>query len=296
MKILITGSKGQVASQLIDVINNGKSEIGKIPKEVKNAEVIAKCSQELDISELDNVMSIISEIKPDVIINAAAYTNVDGCETNEERAFKVNALGAKNLAIAAENIGAKLVHISTDYIFSGEGNKPFKESDEALPQSVYGKSKKMGDDFVRKFSSKYFIIRPSWVYGYNGKNFVYTIMRAAKESESLKVVNDQIGTPTNVEDIIHHIFKLIVTEEYGVYNCAGHGECSWYDFACKIVELGKIPCKITPCPTHEYPSPTKRPAYSSLNNEKLRTTVGDEMRNWEDALKCFMGNTFLKQG
>lgn len=290
MKILITGSKGQVGSQLIDVINNGSSEIGEIPKEVKNAEVIGKSSKELDISEFDKVMKVIREVKPDVVINAAAYTNVDSCETNEERAFKVNALGARNLAIACEDIGAKLVHISTDYVFSGEGNKPFKEYDEVLPQSVYGKSKKMGDDFVREFSSKYFIVRPSWVYGYKGKNFVYTIMSAAKERQCLKVVNDQRGNPTNAEDIVHHILKLIVTKEYGIYHCAGHGECSWYDFACKIVELGKISCKVIPCSTHEYPSPTKRPAYSSLDNERLRATVGDEMRNWEDALKAFIKN------
>lgn len=290
MKILITGSMGQLGSQIINILKKGASEIGEVPKELKNADVIGKNSQELDITSFDKVNSIIREVKPDVVINAAAYTNVDQCETNQEKAFKVNATGAKNLAMACENIDAKLVHISTDYVFSGEGNKPFKETDEASPQSVYGRSKSMGDNFVREFSSKYFIVRPSWVYGYNGKNFVYTILRAAKQGKDLKVVNDQRGNPTNVEDLAHHILKLIVTEEYGIYHCSGHGECSWYDFACKIVELAKIHCKINPCTTAEYPSPTKRPAYSALDNGKLSRTVGDEMRNWEDALKVFVEN------
>jgi dTDP-4-dehydrorhamnose reductase len=290
MKILITGSRGQVGSQLITILNRGMSEIGDIPKEIKNAEIVGKSSQQLDITDFNKVKNLIREIKPDVVINAAAYTNVDDCETNQEKAFNVNAIGAKNLAIVCEDINAKLVHISTDYVFNGIGSKPFKENDETSPQSVYGKSKSMGDDFVREISSKYFIVRPSWVYGYNGKNFVYTILKAAKERGSLKVVNDQKGNPTNVEDIAHHILKLITTEEYGIYHCSGHGECSWYDFACKIVELAKISCKVNPCTTDEYPSPTKRPAYSSLDNEKLRRTVGDEMRKWEDALKVFIEN------
>ena len=290
MKILITGSKGQVGSQLINILSKEKSEIGDIPKLLRGAEVIGKGSQELDISDLQKVESLIGEIKPDVVINAAAYTNVDACETNEEKAIKVNAIGARNLAVACEKIGAKLVHISTDYVFSGIGNIPFKECDEASPQSVYGKSKNAGDDFVKEFSSKYFIVRPSWVYGYNGKNFVYSIMKAAREKGSLKVVKDQRGNPTNAEDIAHHILKLIPTEEYGIYHCSGHGECSWYDFACEIVKLAQIPCTITPCNSGEYPSQTKRPTYSSLDNEKLRMTVGDEMRNWKDALKVFIDN------
>lgn len=290
MKILITGASGQLGSQLINIFNKGKSEIGEIPQELKGSEVIGKNSHELDITDFDKVRNTIREIKPDVVINAAAYTNVDACETNQDKAFNVNALGAKNLAIACEDIEAKIVHISTDYVFNGVGSKPFNENDEHSPQSVYGKSKSMGDNFVREFSSKYFIVRPSWVYGYSGKNFVYTILNTAKEGGSLKVVNDQRGNPTNAEDIAHHILKLITTEQYGIYHCSGHGECSWYDFACKILELAKVSCIVNPCTTDEYPSATKRPAYSSLDNERLRNTVGDEMRNWQEALKVFIEN------
>ena len=290
MKILITGSKGQLGSQLIHIISKGKSEIDEIPQEVKNAEVIGKGSRELDVSDFNKVRSCIKEIKPDVVINAAAYTNVDGSETNMDTAFKVNALGARNLAIACEDIDAKLIHISTDYVFSGIGNKPIREYEKASPQSVYGKSKNMGDNFVREFSSKYFIVRPSWVYGYNGKNFVYTIMKSAKEKGSLKVVNDQRGNPTNAEDLAHHILKLLITEEYGTYNCAGHGECTWYDFACKIVKLANIPCTVEPCTTDGYPILAKRPVYSVLDNMMLRCTIGDEMRSWEEALEVFIKN------
>lgn len=288
MKIIITGSKGQVGSQIIDIINKGRTEIGEIPQIIKNSEVIGQSSQELDISDFDKVSKFIRDAKPDIVINAAAYTNVDGCESNEERAFKVNALGAKNLAIACEEVGTKLIHISTDYVFSGVGCTPYKEYDGAAPQSVYGKSKSMGEDFVRQFSSKYFIVRPSWVYGYNGENFVYSIMKAAKEKDCLKVVNDQRGNPTNVEDLVHHILKIINTEEYGTYHCSGHGECSWYEFASKIIELSEINCIVNPCTTDEYPSLVRRPSYSSLDNMMLRCTVGDEMRNWDDALKAFI--------
>ncbi|MDP4090335.1 MAG: dTDP-4-dehydrorhamnose reductase [Bacillota bacterium] len=290
MRILVTGSKGQVGSQLIDIINSGSSEIGEIPQAVRNAEVIGKSSRELDITDAVKVSTFIKELKPDVVINSAAYTNVDGCETDESRAFMVNALGPRNLAMACEEISAKFLHISTDYVFSGVSTRPYREYDLPSPQSVYGKTKNMGENYVREFSSRYFIVRPSWVYGYHGKNFVYTVMKTANEKGTLKVVNDQIGTPTNAEDLVHHILKLIVTDDYGIYHCAGKGECSWYEFAGKIVQLAGIPCTITPCTSEEYPSPTKRPAYSSLDNMMLRCTVGDEMRNWEDALKNFIEN------
>lgn len=289
MKILITGSKGQVGSQLIDIIKKGKSELGQIPKDVMNAEVIGMTSKDLDISDLNKVKKVINEIKPHVVINTAAYTNVDGAETNKDLAFKVNSLGARNLAIGCEDIGAKLVHLSTDYVFRGNGEL-LKECDLTMPQSVYDKSKDMGEKYVREFCSRYFIVRPAWVYGYNGKNFVYAIMKAAKEKGELKVVNDQRGNPTNVEDLVHHILKIIVTEEYGIYNCVGKGECSRYEFACKIVELARIECIVNPCTSEEFPAPADRPEYSALDNMALRCTVGDEMRPWEEALKRFIDN------
>ena len=288
MKILITGGKGQLGKQLINIIKNGKSELGEVSSEVKEAQVVALDVEELDITNLNAVRECLHKERPEVLINSAAVTNVDGCEENKDLAFKVNAIGARNLAIVCEEIGAKLVQVSTDYVFSGVGTTPLKEYDETIPSSVYGKTKLAGENFVKCFSSKHFIVRTAWLYGYEGNNFVYTIMKAGKERGELKVVDDQRGNPTNAEDLAHHILKLISTEEYGIYHCTGTGECSWYDFACKIIEYAKIDCKVNPCTSEEYKRPAKRPEFSSLDNMMLRCTVGDEMREWEKALKVFI--------
>ena len=242
----------------------------------------------MDITNYDAVVDLVEELSLDVIFNCAAYTNVNGCETDSDTAFRVNALGARNLAMAAERFGAKLIHVSTDYVFSGEGNTPRSEWDLCDPQSVYGKTKYLGEQYVRDFCKRYFIVRTAWLYGYEGNNFVKTIMRIAREKGSATVVNDQFGNPTNAADLAHHLLKLAVTEQYGVYHCTGTGECSWYDFACKIVEYAGIPATVSPCTTAEYPTPAKRPAYSSLDNRMLRNTVGDEMRPWEEALRYFI--------
>jgi len=288
MKILITGAKGQLGSQIVNIIKSGASELGEVPKELLHSEIISVDVEELDITKGSDVKRYLSTVKPQVVINCAAYTNVDGCESNEELAFKINSLGPKNLAIGCEEVGAKLIHISTDYVFSGVGTTPLKEYELTSPVSVYGKTKLLGENYVKEFCSRYFIVRTAWLYGYNGKNFVKTIMKAASERGALTVVDDQRGNPTNAEDLAHHILKLTVCDEYGIYHCTGAGECSWYDFACKIVEFAGIPCKVTPVTSEQYASAAKRPAYSSLDNMMLRSTVGDEMRPWEEALKMFI--------
>lgn len=290
MKILITGSKGQLGNELQDIINKGYAEIGKVSDNIKNSEVIALDVEELDITKLDEVNRVLTDVKPDVVINCAAATNVDGCESNEDFAFKVNSIGPRNLAIICEEIGAKLVQVSTDYVFSGVGEKPLTEYDLTAPYSVYGKTKLLGENYVREFSSKYFIVRTAWLYGYVGHNFVYTMRRLGKEKDSINVVNDQRGNPTHANDLAYHILKLIETEEYGVYHCTGKGECSWYDFAKTIIELSGEECKVNPCTSEEYKTPAKRPEYSSLDNMMLRNTVGDEMRDWKDAIKSFINN------
>lgn len=288
MKILITGSKGQLGNELLDIIKSGKAEIGEVSEAIKKSEVIALDVDELDITNLEQVKSKINDLKPDVIINCAAATNVDGCESNEDFAFKVNSIGPRNLAIASEEVGAKLVQVSTDYVFSGVGNKPLTEYDLTAPYSVYGKTKLLGENYVRELSSKYFIVRTAWLYGYVGHNFVYTMRRLGKEKECITVVNDQRGNPTHANDLAYHILKLIQTEEYGVYHCTGKGECTWYDFAKMIIELSGEKCEVKPCTSDEYVTPAKRPEYSSLDNMMLRCTVGDEMRDWKDAIKSFI--------
>lgn len=290
MKIVITGGKGQLGKQIINILKNGKSEIGVIPEEYVNAEIIAVDVDELDITDLNAVRSYLNEKKPNLVINCAAYTNVDACESNVDLAFKINALGPRNLAIISNEIGAKLAHVSTDYVFNGEGTAPFKEYDKTEPVSVYGKTKLAGENFVKEIANKYYILRTAWLYGYEGNNFVYTIIKAGKERGHLTVVDDQRGNPTNAEDLAHHILKVSTTEEYGTYHCTGIGECSWYDFAKKIIELSQINCTVEPVTSDQYVRAAKRPSYSSLDNMMLRVTVGDEMRNWEDALKEFIQN------
>ena len=290
MKILITGSKGQLGNELKDIINKGYSEIGKVSEGIKNSQVFDFDVDKLDITDLKSVKNVLSTIKPDVVINCAAATNVDGCESDEDFAFKVNALGPRNLAMVCEEIGAKLVQVSTDYVFSGVGEKPLTEYDLTAPYSVYGKTKLLGENYVREFCSKYYIVRTAWLYGYVGHNFVYTMRRLGKEKDSINVVNDQIGNPTHANDLAYHILKLIETDEYGIYHCTGKGECSWYDFAKMIIELSGEECIVNPCTSEEYKTPAKRPEYSSLDNMMLRNTVGDEMRNWQDAIKSFIEN------
>ena len=202
--------------------------------------------------------------------------------------MKANAIGPRNLAMAAQQAGAKLVHVSTDYVFSGEDEAEKHEWDIAGPRSVYGSSKLLGEKYVAEQCSRYFIVRTAWLYGYIGGNFVKTILKAGKERGELKVVNDQRGNPTNAADLAHHLLKLAATKEYGVYHCTNNGTCSWYDFACEFVNLAGFPCRILPCTTEEFPRPAKRPAYSSLDNMMLRCTVGDEMRSWQNAIAAYM--------
>lgn len=295
MKLLITGGKGQLGCQLKSIIERNSSDIGKLDQRFKDCECKFIDYDELDITNCTDVISYVGAFKPDAIINCAAYTNVDGCENDKDVAFKVNAIGPRNLAIASERYGIKLLHVSTDYVFNGEGTVPFKEYDIPRPVSVYGKTKLLGEQYVRENCSHYFIIRTAWLYGEWGKNFVYTIMKAAKEKGHLDVVDDQRGNPTYAEDLAHHILKIILTDEYGIYHCTGTGECSWYDFASKIVEYAGINAIVSPMTSDKLSRAAKRPAYSSLDNMMLRVTSGDEMRPWEEALQSFIKKVSKKQ-
>ena len=290
MKIVITGSKGMLATQVITDLERGYTELGNIPEKFKNAQLICCDYDTLDITDAAACSAFMKEHQPDLVINCAAYTNVDGCETNQLDAFKVNAIGSRNLALACNEQNAKLAHISTDYVFSGDANSPQCEYDLPNPQSVYGKTKLAGEDFVKQYCNKSFIIRTAWLYGYNGKNFVKTIVNAGTARGALTVVNDQMGNPTNAADLSHHILKIAASDEYGTYHCTGTGECSWYDFACEIIRLSGVKAVVSPCTTLEYNSPTKRPAYSSLENMMLKATVGDEMRPWQEALAAYFKN------
>lgn len=288
MKIMITGCNGQLGNELQSILKSLNSEIGDIPGEYKNAEVSAVDVDTLDITDYLSVKEFVLNEKPDIIFNCAAMTNVDGCETMLETAYKVNAAGVRNLAMAAKLANAKFVHISTDYVFAGNGTKPYKEWDMIDPQSVYGASKALGEKYALAFNDKTFIVRTSWLYGYIGKNFVKTVRRVLREKGSITVVNDQRGNPTNANDLAHHLLLLGVTEEYGIYHCTGEGECSWYDFASEIAKLSGFEGKVLPCTSEEYKSPTKRPEYSSLENLALKCSVGNYMRDWKTALNEYI--------
>lgn len=293
MKIIITGCKGQLGTEIQKQLREGKSEIDSIPDKLKNAMVASVDLPELDISDYDMVDEYIRRQKPDVIINCAAFTNVDGCETNRDAAFKANAIGPRNLAQAAEKNGARLVHVSTDYVFSGvaNGEVPQDEATQPNPISAYGSTKLMGEKYVQMFCHRHFIVRTAWLYSYYGKNFVKTIVNAGKKFGKLEVVNDQCGNPTNAVDLAHEILQLCVTHQYGLYHCTGEGVCSWYDFASEIIRLSGVEATVAPCTSEEYkvkhPESADRPAWSALDNRVLRCTVGNDVRDWKQALAVF---------
>lgn len=278
--MLITGCQGQLGKELcrqIDELNQVRPQF----------QVVATDLDSMDITDTHQVQKIVSFEKPEVIINTAAYTKVDACETDEQTAFRVNALGARNLAVAAYNIGAKILQVSTDYVFDGTGRTPLREYDPVNPLSVYGKSKALGEQLVMTTNPRYFIVRTAWLYG-EGHNFVRTILKLAAERDELKVVNDQVGTPTSTVDLARCILDLIQTEHYGVYHGTCEGECTWYEFARRILALKGINKRVIPISTTELRLPAKRPAYSVLENFMLSMVGLDNFRKWEEALEEYL--------
>ena len=295
VKILITGCRGQLGTEIQKQLREMSSPVAEIPEIYRNAQITAIDIDTLDLSDRSAVNAFFEGKDYDLVINCAAMTNVDGCESDFETAFKANALAPRYLAEAAERIGAKLVHVSTDYVFSGDAETPRTEADATIPVSAYGKSKLAGENYVRETCSRYFIVRTAWLYGYNGKNFVRTIINAAKKYGKVRVVNDQLGNPTSAVDLATAILRIGATEYYGIYHGTNNGICSWYDFTCEIFRLAGIDAECTPCTSEEYGSVTKRPAYSALDNLMMRCTVGDCMRPWQDAIREYI-TTLTEKG
>lgn len=276
MKICITGAKGQLGLELQRQL-----------KQKGNDEVIPTDYTTLDITDLEAVKRFVLEHKPEVIINCAAHTAVDKCEEDVDNAYKINAIGGKNLAIAADEIGAKLVHISTDYVFDGENPVPRREDDKVSPQTIYGKSKLLGEELVKTFCKKHFIIRTAWLYG-EGSNFVRTMLKLAETHAEINVVGDQFGSPTSTKDLAKAVIELMQTEYYGTYHGTCEGECSWYDFACKIFELKDVKVKVNKVTSEEFVRPAKRPKYSVLDNFMLKLYGLNSFRTWEEALEDYL--------
>lgn len=295
MKILITGSSGQLGNELKRCLSEMKAEIGAIPLEYKNAEVDAVDADVLDITNEKAVNEWFSQHDSyDIVINCAAMTNVDGCETAEDKAVLVNGQGPANLAVACEKQGSKLVQVSTDYVFPGNKEGERVESDPVGPLSAYGRSKLEGEKQVAALCNKYFIVRSAWLYGYVGHNFVKTMLRLGKSHDQITVVDDQLGNPTSANDLAYEILKIALTDNYGIYHCTNKGTCSWCDFATAIMQGAGLGCGVIPVTSEEYkqanPASADRPAFSSLRNMHLEQTIGDEMRIWQDALATYLKN------
>lgn len=274
-KLLITGCNGQLGRAL-------NREYEGEPVQMIQTDV-----PQLDITNLDAVLQLVREQKPDVIMNCGAMTAVDLCETEEEKAFLINAVGPRNLSIAAREIGAKLFQISTDYVFSGEADRPYVETDQPGPCNVYGSTKLSGEQYVQEFAGRYFIIRTAWLYG-EGKNFVGTMLRLAESNDKVRVVGDQIGSPTSAQQLAKMIHVLEPTENYGIFHGTCEGFCSWADFAAEIFRQAGKPTEVEAITTEEFGAAAKRPAYSVLDNRMLRLTTDFTMQQWQDALSVYL--------
>ncbi len=278
MKILITGAKGQLGQDVVKLL------------EEQTCEVFSFGREELNITDEKQVNEKVLSIQPDIIIHTAAYTQVDQAESDEEAAFKVNAEGTKYLAQAAESVGAKFCYVSTDYVFDGTKNTPYKADDQTNPQTVYGKSKLVGEQYTQEYCSKYFIVRTSWVFGIYGNNFVKTMLRLAESKKEIGVVNDQVGSPTYTADLANFIIKLMKSNKYGIYHASNSGVCSWYDFAQEIFKLAQLDVRMKPLKSKEFIRAAVRPKYSVLYKEGTQEQEIYKFADWEDALKRYFAD------
>ena len=296
MVVLVTGSSGQLGQSLQFIAPNYPDPSQK-GEQVKQIKFIFCDSKELDITDSVNSEQLFSKYKPNYCINTAAYTAVDKAESEPEKAYLINVVGAKNLAEVCKKHDTVLLHISTDFVFDGDlspraQSRGYTEENSPSPMGVYGQTKLDGEIEIQKTWSKHYIIRTSWVYSQFGNNFMKTILRLASERDSISVVNDQIGTPTNAVDLAEVLIQIILTDNrqpttdnYGIYNFSNEGQCSWYDFAKKIFEVNNITINLQPIPTTSFSTPAKRPAYSVLDKSKIKNTFGVEVTNWQKGLK-----------
>ena len=275
MKILITGSNGMLGHDLIKVLD-------------ESHELILTNSKTLDITDETQVMDFICDKKPDIIINSAAYTDVDGCEENPELAYNVNGEGVEYLALACKKIDASLVHISTDYVFDGLSREPISEDAQIAPISVYGKSKLKGEQAIQEILDKFFIIRTAWLYGINGKNFPKTMLELSKNHSQISVVYDEVGTPTYTLDLALAICELIETDYYGIYHITNSGSCSWCEFSRYIFEIANKDVKVIPITASEFARPAPRPSYSVLDNKNWINHGFKPLRNYKEAINEYI--------
>ena len=276
MKILVTGYNGQLGYDVVKELNSRSVECRGVDRE------------DFDITDRDETVGYICDYAPDAVIHCAAYTAVDRAEDDEENCRKVNADGTENIAVACEKLRAKMLYVSTDYVYGGDGEAPFETDSPTNPKNVYGVTKLEGEKAVMKYIDKFFIVRTSWVFGINGNNFVKTMLRLGDEKENLNVVCDQVGSPTYTPDLARLICDLIVTEKYGIYHVTNENFCSWAEFAAEIMNLGGKKTVINPVPSSEYPTKAERPHNSRLSKKCLDEAGIKRLPTWQDALKRFL--------
>jgi dTDP-4-dehydrorhamnose reductase len=292
-KVLITGSSGMLG---IDLSHELRSDYVVEGTDIVAADRQAVKFYQSDITDRDNIAGVISDARANYVVHAAAWTDVDGCEREKDKAMLVNAQGARNVAVACAAAGAVMIYISTDFVFDGGKRTAYKETDRTGPLSVYGASKLAGEEMVRKELKSHFILRTSWLYGPHGKNFVDTIVAKGASEKMLKVVDDQIGSPTYTVDLsraIHALLDRITNYElpitdYGLYHVSNAGSVSWYDYATEILKLAGSRSRIIPISSAQLDRPARRPAMSVLDNAKFRRLTGYRMRSWKTALKYYM--------
>lgn len=276
MKILVTGVNGQLGYDVVKELQSRSIECRGVDRE------------DFDITDREATLKFISEYAPDAVIHCAAYTAVDRAEDDAELCRAVNVDGTENIAAACESLNAKMLYVSTDYVYGGAGNQPFEPSDKAQPRNVYGVTKLEGENAVKAHIKKYFIVRTSWVFGVNGNNFVKTMLRLGNERDELTVVEDQIGSPTYTPDLAVLICDLIVTDKYGVYHGTNEGFCSWAEFAAEIMRISGRSAAIKPIPSASYPTRAERPLNSRLSKSCLDEAKIKRLPNWQDALKRYL--------
>lgn len=278
LRVLVTGGQGQLGRDLVELLTKEGYEAFPVDRD------------EMDITDFGCCQQVMNTIKPHIVIHAAAYTAVDKAESDRDTAFLINAYGTRNVAVMAQELGAKLVYISTDYVFSGEGTMPRDEFHAVSPINVYGASKLAGEQFVKELHHQYFIVRTSWVYGQYGNNFVKTMLNLAKQQQEISVVHDQIGCPTYTIDLATTIIDLMQSSKYGTYHVSNLGQCSWYEFATAIFELSGSGATAIPVHTDVFPRPAARPAFSVFDHMALRLNGFTAPRPWREALAAFLRN------
>jgi len=273
MKIALTGSDGMLGHD--------------IQKAFSDVELIPFTLADFDITDLDRTVRAVKQAGPDLLIHPAAYTDVDGCEKDPELALRVNGTGTRNVTMACEEAGCPIIYISTDYVFDGNGSVPYNEWDATDPVNQYGLSKLLGERFVESLTNKFYIVRTSWLYGRNGKNFVDTISRLLSEKDEISVVNDQVGSPTYTYDLALKLREL-AGRGYGTYHITNSGHCSWHGFAEEIAKIRKSSARVRPVTSEEFKRPAKRPSYSVLGSTMLKLEGIEPARHWKEALREYL--------